>query len=67
MGHFTEPSRTPIIAMLCYSILCQCAQSGAGCAYQVLKEKFPGVLLAPDICALQGLPAVRLMRCCGNR
>ena len=25
---------------------------------QVLKEKFPGVLLVPDICALPGLPKV---------
>ena len=63
MGHFTVASVTSFTAMLCCSILSQVSTHvlGASCAFQVLKEKFPGVLLAPDICALQGLPAVRLI------
>ena len=35
----------------------------AACVFQVLKERFPGVLLVPDICALQALPVVRLEMC----
>ena len=37
------------------------------CMVQVLKQKFPGVLLVPDICALPGLPQVCIKPSLGTR
>ena len=45
--------------------LCLWRPDRAASGAQVLKERFPGVLLVPDICALQSLPAVRLTPSCG--